>query len=101
MKITKKVTFIAKEEHIPTVKKLLEDMVVPSLKEPGCLYYYIFQSQTNPRKFFAVESWADEESLEGHKHTEHYAYYKSNYEPFVDDKYTEELDLLDEGAYSF
>ena len=56
MKITKKVTFIAKEEHIATVKKLLEDMVAPSLKEPGCLYYYIFQSRDNPRKFFAVES---------------------------------------------
>lgn len=101
MKITKKVTFIAKEEHISTVKKLLEDMVAPSLKEPGCLFYYIFQSQNNPRKFFAVESWADEASLEGHKHTEHYAYYKSHYEPFVDDKYTEELDLLGEEAYGF
>ena len=99
MKITKKVTFIAKEEHIQTVKKLLEDMVAPSLKEPGCLFYYIFQSQSNPKKFFAVESWANNDALEGHKHTEHYAYYKANYEPFVEDKYTEDLEILDEGVY--
>ena len=101
MKITKKVTFIAKEEHIQTVKKLLEDMVAPSLKEAGCLFYYIFQSQSNPKKFFAVESWENNEALEGHKHTTHYAYYKSHYEPFVDDKYTEDLELLDEKAYGF
>lgn len=101
MKITKKVTFIAKDEHISTVKKLLEDMVAPSLKEPGCLFYYIFQSQTNPKKFFAVESWENNEALEGHKHTEHYAYYKSHYEPFVENKYTEDLELLNEGAYGF
>ncbi|MDP3465796.1 MAG: putative quinol monooxygenase [Sulfuricurvum sp.] len=101
MKITKKVTFIAKQEHISTVKKLLEDMVAPSLKEPGCLFYYIFQSQSNPKKFFAVESWVNNDALEGHKHTEHYAYYKSNYEPFVDDKYTEDLELLDKKAYTF
>ena len=56
MKITKKVTFIAKEEHIATVKKLLEDMVAPSLKEPGCLLYYFFQSQVNPRRNFAIAS---------------------------------------------
>ena len=101
MKITKKVTFIAKENHIQTVKKLLEDMVTPSLKEPGCLFYYIFQSQTNPKKFFAVESWENNTALEGHKHTEHYAYYKSHYEPFIEDKYTEDLELLDEKAYRF
>lgn len=101
MKITKKVTFIAKEEHIQTVKKLLEDMVAPSLKEPGCLFYYIFQSQSNPKKFFAVESWANNEALEGHKHTAHYAYYKSHYEPFVEDKYTQDLEILDESVYEF
>lgn len=101
MPLTKKVTFIAKEEHIEKVKQLLEDMVAPSIKEPGCLFYYIFQSKSNPRKFFAVESWASNEALEGHKHTEHYAYYKANYEPYVDDKYTEDLDLLDDKAYRF
>lgn len=99
MKITKKVTFIAKEEHISEVKKLLEEMVAPSLKEPGCLFYYIFQSQSNPKKFFAVESWENNKALEGHKHTDHYAYYKSHYEPFVEDKYTEDLELLAEKAY--
>ena len=101
MKITKKVTFIAKKEHIEEVKKLLTDMVAPSLKEPGCLFYYIVQSKSNPQKFFAVESWENADALAGHAKTEHYAYYKSHYEPFVEHKYTEELDILDPEAYGF
>ncbi len=32
----------------------------------------------------AVESWRDEKALDGHKASEHYAVYKSSYEPFCD-----------------
>lgn len=101
MKITKKVTFIAKDGCIEEVKKLLTDMVAPSIIEPGCLFYYIVQSKSNPKKFFAVESWESEEALAGHAKTAHYAYYKSHYEPFVEHKYTEELEILDPEAYGF
>lgn len=101
MKITKKVTFIAKEGCIEEVKQLLTDMVAPSIIEPGCLFYYIVQSKQNPRKFFAVESWKDAEALAGHAKTAHYAHYKSHYEPFVEHKYSEELEILDAQAYGF
>jgi quinol monooxygenase YgiN len=101
MKITKKVTFIAKEGCIEEVKQLLTDMVAPSIKEAGCLFYYIVQSKQNPRKFFAVESWESADALAGHAKTAHYAHYKANYEPFVEHKYSEELDILDAEAYGF
>ena len=42
---------------------------------------------------FMVESWESEEALAGHK-TEHYATYKSTYEQYCDDKYTEHLEIL-------
>lgn len=101
MKITKKVTFIAKEGCIEEVKQLLTAMVAPSIIEPGCLFYYIVQSKNNPRKFFAVESWENAKALAGHAKTAHYAHYKANYEPFVEHKYTEDLEILDAEAYGF
>lgn len=92
--ITKRVTFIAKEGCEAKMKELLTAMVEPSKKEPGVVFYDIFQCLENRRKFYAVESWESEEALEGHKHTAHYAVYKSSYEPYCEDKYTEELEIL-------
>lgn len=42
----------------------------------------------------AVETWADEKALDGHKASAHYAVYKSSYEPYCEDKYTDELEVL-------
>jgi len=94
MTITKRVTFIAKEGCEDKMKELLTAMVEPSKKEDGCLLYNIFQYENNPRKFMAVETWADEKSLDGHKASAHYAVYKSSYEPYCEHKYTDELEVL-------
>lgn len=94
MTITKRVTFIAKEGCEEKMKELLTAMVEPSLKEDGCLFYYIFQYENNRRKFMAVESWRDEVALDGHKASAHYAVYKSSYEPYCEKKYTDELEVL-------
>ena len=94
MHITKRVTFIAKNGDEKILKGLLEAMVEPSKKEPGCLNYNIYQYKNNPRKFMAVETWESEDALKGHQHTEHYKIYKSSYEPYTEKKYTDELDYL-------
>jgi quinol monooxygenase YgiN len=94
MTITKRVTFIAKDGHEAKMKELLTAMVEPSKAEDGCLLYNIFQYENNPKKFMAVETWRDEKALDGHKASEHYAIYKSSYEPFCEDKYTDELEVL-------
>lgn len=97
MTITKRVTFIAKEdaESIAKMKALLSAMVKPSKAEKGCLFYEIFQYENNPRKFMAVETWENEAALEGHKASAHYAVYKSSYEPYCEKKYTDELIVLE------
>lgn len=95
MTITKKVTFIAKEDGVEKMKELLTAMVKPSKAEDGCILYDIFQCKERPEKFFAVETWRDEAALEGHKSTEHYAVYKSSYEPYCEDKYSDELEVLE------
>jgi quinol monooxygenase YgiN len=94
MTITKKVTFIAKQDGVETMKKLLSAMVVPSKAEDGCMFYEIFQCKDRPEKFFAVETWRDEAALDGHKASEHYKIYKSSYEQYCEDKYSDELEVL-------
>ena len=94
MKITKSVTFMAKEGSQEKMKELLEAMVTPSKAEKGCLFYEIFQYENDKKRFMAVESWENEAALNGHKASAHYAVYKSSYEPFCDDKYSDELEIL-------
>ena len=94
MTITKKVTFIAKEDGVEMMEKLLTAMVKPSKAEDGCIFYDIFQCKERPEKFFAVETWRDEKALDGHKTTEHYKIYKSSYEQYCEDKYSDELEVL-------
>ncbi len=94
MTITKRVTFIAKDGCEEKMKELLSAMVIPSKAEDGCLFYEIFQYENNLKKFMAVETWRDEAALDGHKASEHYKIYKTSYEPFCDEKYTDELVVL-------
>ena len=94
MTITKKVTFIAKKDCVEMMKKLLSAMVKPSKAEDGCLFYEIFQCKERQDKFFAVETWRDEAALDGHKGSEHYKIYKSSYEQYCEDKYSDELEVL-------
>jgi len=94
MTITKRVTFIAKEGSEEKMKELLSAMVVPSKAEEGCLFYEIVQYEKNRRKFMAIETWENESALDGHKASEHYAIYKSSYEPYCESKYTDELEVL-------
>lgn len=94
MTITKRVTFIAKDGCEAKMKELLSAMVKPSKMEDGCIFYEIFVYENNPKKFMAVETWRDEAALDGHKTSEHYAIYKSSYEPYCEKKYTDELEVL-------
>ena len=94
MTITKSVTFIAKDGCEDKMKELLTAMVAPSKAETGCLFYEIFQHENNLNKFMAVETWENEEALDGHKASDHYRIYKTSYEPFCDNKYTDELVVL-------
>ncbi len=94
MTITKEVTFVAKEDSIEELKGLLTDMVEASRAEDGCLFYYIHQLTQKPTTFVVLESWRDDEALEGHKHSSHYLYYKSHFEPFTAEKSSDELIAL-------
>jgi quinol monooxygenase YgiN len=91
MTVTKKVVFVAKDDKIEELKALLGTMVQASRIEKGCLLYNIYQMKDKPNTFVVIEAWEDEEALEGHKNSPHYKHYKSNYEPFTADKYSDDL----------
>ncbi len=94
MTITKQVTFIAKENDIEKMKELLRAMAEASKSEDGCLFYHICQLKEEPKKFIVLESWRDEVALDGHKLSAHYAYYKSNFEPYCEQKFSDGLEVL-------
>ncbi len=94
MTITKQVVFVAKDESIEELKALLKDMIEPSRAEDGCLFYHIHQMTEKPNTFVVLESWRDEKALDGHKNSSHYHYYKSHFEPYTADKYSDELMTL-------
>jgi quinol monooxygenase YgiN len=94
MTITKRVTFIAKKGSEAKMKELLSAMVIPSKAEDGCLFYEIVQYENRPEKFMAIETWENEKALDGHKISAHYKIYKSSYEPYCKEKYTDELEVL-------
>ena len=91
MTITKKVVFVAKDDCIEELKALLGTMIQASRVEKGCLLYNIYQMQDRPATFVVVEAWENEEALEGHKNSEHYLLYKSSYEQYTADKYSDNL----------
>ena len=94
MKITKKVTFIAKEDKVAKLKALLRTMIDASRNETGCLLYNIYQREDDPKVFVVVETWANEEALDGYKRSAHYLHYKANYEVLTADKYSHNLLIL-------
>ena len=66
-------------------------MVEASRAEKGCLLYNIYQIEDKPTTFVVIETWESNSALNGHKQSAHYAHYKSNFEPYTADKYSDEL----------
>jgi len=95
MAITKNVFFVAKDDSINELKSLLETMVKASQAEEGCLLYNIYQTDNDPKTFVVIETWENESALDGHKNSKHYKHYKANFEPFVANKWSNELTPID------
>ncbi len=91
MSLIKKVVFIAKDNSIEELKSLLETMIEASRAEEGCELYDIYQIKDKPNTFVVIESWESENALIGHQNSPHYIHYKSNYEQYTADKYSDEL----------
>lgn len=56
----------AKSGHEDAVRKMFEGLVEPSLKEPGCLKYSVFEDAHYPGSLFTYEEWESEDALDTH-----------------------------------
>jgi len=55
------------------VREALTSLVEPTLAEPGCISYELFESQATPGTFVTVERWRAQSDLDAHMKTEHIA----------------------------
>jgi quinol monooxygenase YgiN len=59
--------FSVKPEHASEfVQEIRVGLVSPTLKEPGCLQYDLWQDVRDPTRFAMVEVWESDEALERH-----------------------------------
>lgn len=49
-----------------------KELVAASVKDPGCVAYDLFQSETRPDVLMICETWADEASLQAHEQSAHF-----------------------------
>ncbi len=59
-------------EKLEAVKSILTEVVEPSRKEPGCIYYQLMQNQEKPTEFTIVEEWESSEAMDAHFASAHY-----------------------------
>ncbi len=56
----------AKSGHEAEVRKALAALAEPSLNEPGCLKYTVFEDKHYAGSFFTYEEWESEAALDEH-----------------------------------
>ena len=59
--------FAVKAEHVDEFVELAQrTMVEPTLAEPGCIRYELWQDREEPGRFAMIEEWESEEALATH-----------------------------------
>ncbi|MFK8053474.1 MAG: putative quinol monooxygenase [Woeseiaceae bacterium] len=59
-------TIVAKPDQCESVRRLSEQHVARSRKEPGCIAHDVSVHSDNPNKFVFVEFWSDLNALKQH-----------------------------------
>ena len=63
---------VAQTEQIKVLQAVLENLVEPSRKEPGCLQYELLQNTDEPVEFTVLEAWDNIEAFNSHLESEHF-----------------------------
>lgn len=62
----------ARDGEEEAVAGILEDLIVPTMAEPGVKLFRPYRSPTNPGHFFLFELYRDEDAWSAHQETEHF-----------------------------
>lgn len=60
------VTIRSQPAHRSRVQELLLELVDLVRREPGCLYYHLFQQADDPEAFLLAAAWANEAAVAAH-----------------------------------
>lgn len=66
--------FTAQPGKAQELSDLLQTLIEPTRKEPGCLMYVLWRNSQEAHSFCFVEEWADRASFEAHLRTAHIAH---------------------------
>lgn len=64
----------AQQGKADALSELLQTLIEPTRKEPGCLMYVLWRHAEQAHRFCFVEEWADKAAFEAHLKTPHIAH---------------------------
>lgn len=62
---------VARPGKVEELRALLQGLVEPTRREPGCVTYELLQNKTDPTDFTFVEEWRSEADLDAHLQASH------------------------------
>ena len=83
-------TITIKPEFKEDVLKAIKTVVDATRKEPGCIFYDVFEDVNNPMKFVFIETWKSQAAIDSHNNSAHF----NNFVKAVEGKATLEAGVL-------
>ncbi len=62
---------VARSGKVEELRAVLQGLVDPTRREPGCVTYELLQNKMDPTDFTFVEEWRSEEALDAHLQSPH------------------------------
>ena len=62
----------ARPGRVNELLSVLNSMVEPTRKEPGCISYELLQNNEDPTDFTLIEEWQSDTALQSHFATKHF-----------------------------
>ena len=83
-------TVTVKLEFKENVLKSIKTVVDATRKEPGCVFYDVFEDVSNPTKFVFIETWKSQAAIDSHVKSAHF----NNFVKAVEGKATLDVSTL-------
>jgi quinol monooxygenase YgiN len=68
---------VARPGRVEELRVLLEGLIEPTRKEPGCVTYELLQNTADPTDFTFVEEWRSNADLDAHLQSPHLQHARS------------------------
>ncbi len=66
-------SFLFQEAQVDKAMALCQELIDETRKEAGCIQYELAQSNETPAEFAILESWENQQTLDAHSASAHFA----------------------------